>query len=218
MRLQGLRRKKSDVAVRYRDASRAFVPCSQEERQDFIRLHEEIRERFVEYAEKYLARDDALDAVADVMAHLWERWATLAPEQRNDRYAFGILRHGIRSSLQSRDRFVGLDDAECELERLSVRAHDEAIRELEHAERDASVADVRERALEQMPVRRREVLLLVLEQDLSYREAGEALGLSKGTIAQHMRLALQTLRMDCIGAGLEGADATGRDSRYRLAA
>lgn len=195
MRLQGQRRKKSDAAVRFRDASRAFVPCSQEERQAYIALHEEIRDRFVDYAEKYLARDDAHDAVADVMAHLWERWATLTPAQRNDRYAFGILRHGIRSSLRSPDRFVGLDEAEYELEVMSVRAHDEAIREREDAERHAVVAEFRERELKLMPVRRREVLLLVLEHDLSYREAGEALGLSKGTIAQHMRLAFQTLRI-----------------------
>lgn len=195
MRLQGLRRKQSELAVRYRDASRVFAPCSHEERQHFIALHEEIRARFIGYAEKFLARDDAHDAVADVMAHLWERWATLTPGQRNDRYAFGILRHGIRSSLRSPDRFVGLDEAEFELELLSMRAHDEAIREREDAERDAVVAAVREREIEEMPVRRREVLLLVLEHDLSYREAGEALGLSKGTIAQHMRLAFQTLRI-----------------------
>ncbi len=182
------------MAVRYREPSRAFAPCSHDERQHFIALHEEIRDRFIDYAEKYLARDDAHDAVADVMANLWERWATLTLAQRNDRYAFGILRHGIHSSLRSPDRFVGLDDAEFELELLSVRAHDEAMREQEDAERDAVVADVRGRTLEAMPVRRREVLLLVLEHDLSYREAGEALGLNKGTIAQHMRLALQTLR------------------------
>jgi len=181
MRLQGLRRTNSEV---------------NEEQQDFIALHAEIRDRFVVYAEKFLSRDDAEDAVADVMANLWERWATLTPAQRNDRYAFGILRHGIRSSLRTPDRFVELGEAEYELELQSVRAHDEALRELERAERDAVVAEVRERALEEMPVRRREVLLVVLEQDLSYREAGEALGLSKGTIAQHMRLALRTLRMD----------------------
>ncbi len=195
MRLQGLRRKKSELAVRCHDASRVFAPCSHEERKHFIALHEEIHARFVRYAEKYLARDDAHDAVADVMANLWERWATLPPAQRNDRYAFGILRNGIHSSLRSPDRFVGLDEAEFELELLSVRAHDEAIREREDAERDAVVAAVREREIEEMPVRRREVLLLVLEHDLSYREAGEALGLSKGTIAQHMRLAFQTLRI-----------------------
>ncbi|MCE9603216.1 MAG: sigma-70 family RNA polymerase sigma factor [Gemmatimonadetes bacterium] len=169
-------------------------PCSNEEQQDFIALHEEIHARFVDYAGKFLGRDDAEDAVAEVMANLWERWATLPPAQRNDRYAFGILRRGIRSRLRSPDRFVGLDEAECELEVQSVRAHDEAIRERENAERHAVVAEVRERELDLMPVRRREVLQLVLEQDLSYREAGEALGLSKGTIAQHMRLALQTLR------------------------
>ncbi len=196
--------------MRSRDASRVFVPCSHEERQHFIALHEEIHDRFVEYAAKFLGRDDADDAVADVMANLWERWATLTPAQRNDRYAFGILRHGIQSSLRSPDRFVGLDEAEFELELQSVRAHDEAIRELERAERDAIVADVRERELENMTVRRREVLLLVLEHDLSYREAGEALGLSKGTIAQHMRLALHTLRNAFVRAGLRGADATHR--------
>ena len=208
MRLQRLTRKNAEVAERARDEARLFVVASHAEQQHFIELHQAIRGRFVDYAERFLGRDDALDAVADVMAFLWERWATLTPAQRNDRYAFGILRHGIHTSLRSPDRFVGLDDAELELEVRSVRAHDEAIREREDAARDALVAEIRERALAVMPVRRREVLLLILEHDLSYREAAEALGLNKGTIAQHMRLALHTLRNAFIRAGLKGADAT----------
>ena len=196
--------------MRSRDEARLFVDVSPAEQQHFIELHQEIRGRFVAWAEGFLGRDDAQDAVADTVAILWEQWATLTPAQRNDRYAFGILRHGIHARLRSPDRFVGLDDAELELEVRSVRAHDEAIREREDGARDALVAEVRERALETMPIRRREVLMLILEHDLSYREAGEALGLNKGTIAQHMRLALHTLRNACIRAGLTGADATRR--------
>ena len=210
MRLPRLRRTNAEVAVRARDDARVFVVASPEEQGHFIALHQKIHGRFVDYAERFLGRDDAYDAVADVMAILWERWAALPPAQRNDRYAFGILRHGIHTRLRSPDRFVALDDAELEVEVQSVRAHADAIREREVAERDARVAEVREHALARMPVRRREVLLLILDHDLSYREAGEALGLHKGTIAQHMRLALHTLRNACLRAGLKGADAARR--------
>lgn len=207
MRLPRLRRPRATLPARPRDEARVFVDATPEEREQFVALYAQVRDPFTDYAERFLPRDDALDATADTMAILWERWATLEPRLRDDRYAFGILRHRIHAAKRAQRGRVSLDDAELELEVRAARLDEEVALDRELADRDALVAEIREQVLATMPERRREVLTLILEHQLSYRDAGEALDLNKGTIAQHMRLAFQTLRTACHRAGLRGVDA-----------
>ena len=168
----------------------------------FLVAYDRLHDRAHDHAERFLAKDDGSDAVADAMAILWSRWATLTAEQRNDNYAIGIVRNCVHERLRKATRLVALDAAELEIEQQSVVADTEAHLARADADRDEQVAEIRDRVLATMPLRRREVLLLVLEHAMSYRVAGETLGLSKGTISQHMRLALATLRAAFIRAGV----------------
>ena len=152
----------------------------------------------LDHAERVLSTDDAQDAVGDAMLILWNRWATLTPEQRSDRWVFGVVHRCVRVkrrlNLRATKSRVSLDDAEDELEAIAASAFPAPTR-------GDLAAEVLDAALLVMPPRRREVLLLVNEHDLSYEEAAEAMGLSVGTINTHMRLAKKDLRTAFTRAG-----------------
>lgn len=168
----------------------------------YLALHRRCYGRFLGFAERLLDKDDAVDAVADAMAILWERWATLDPDDRIDNFAFGIVRNRVRATLRKVIPLVALEDVELELEQISAVADAEAIQIREDAARDERIAALRDRILSTMPHKRREVLLVILENSMSYRVAAEALGVNKGTISRHMKYALQTFRAAFTNAGL----------------
>lgn len=214
MRLPRLRRFTSDVPARSGAVGTARVASASASASDddleFLALHREVSGRFHSYAERFVSREDARDAVADAMAVLWERWATLEPGKRNPHFAFGILRHCVLARLAVTRPLVALDgdDIEVELEQRAVQADEDAERDRAGADRDARIAEVRDRVLAQMPVRRREVLLLILEHAISFRDAAEALGVTKGTVSQHVSLGYATFRAAFIRAGIRGAVPT----------
>ncbi len=158
----------------------------------YARLHG----RVLDHAERFLDRDDARDAVQEVMADLWIRWPRLTPEQRSDEYVFGAVHNNVIDLLKGKGigAQVSLEDANEELDRKAARA-------METISRGDTAADVLDLALAVMPPRRREVLLLVKEHAFTYTEAAEALGLSIGTINSHMRLANKDLKTAFTRAG-----------------
>ena len=152
----------------------------------------------LDHAEHLLSAEDAQDAVADAMLILWNRWATLTPEQRSDRWIFGLVHRCVRVKRRQNQRDaksrVSLEDAEDELEAITASAFPEPTR-------GDSTAEVIEAALRVMPPRRREVLILVRWQDFTYEEAADAMGLSIGTINTHMKLASRDLKTAFTRAG-----------------
>jgi RNA polymerase sigma-70 factor (ECF subfamily) len=57
-----------------------------------------------------------------------------------------------------------------------------------------------DRALRRLPAEQREVILLKLSEDLTFREIAELLGLPRATAASRYRLALERLR-SILGSG-----------------
>jgi len=153
-------------------------------RETYLRLYATLRR----YAERFLSRDDAADAVCDTFAEVWFRWAALTPEQRNDRYFFRALRNFIYDARRRQRERLSLEDAQAELERRAAHLYDDA------PSPHARVGDLIDVALAAMPPRRREALLLAKEQGYSYQEVADILGVSIGTVNTHLRLALADLR------------------------
>lgn len=165
----------------------------------FREMYERLHGPLVNHAERWVGREDALDAVGEAILALWRSWPTLSPVQRTDKYIFAAVRHRAFKKLEENGELVPLGDAEPELDWRAVNAVNEGTR-------GDTAGDVLDAALAAMPPRRREVLLLVREHDFTYSEAADALDLSFGTIKTHLRLATEDLRAAFTRAGFRIAN------------
>jgi RNA polymerase sigma-70 factor (ECF subfamily) len=142
----------------------------------------------VAYAERFAGTRDAAEDIAQrTFCRLWERRA----EWRPTGSLRGLL-YRVAHNLAVSERRAG-------------HAHERAARG--HVDRAASVrtpldaveeSQLRarlERAVQALPVRRRQVFVLRCVHDLSYREIAEVMGTSTQTVANQLSRALTTLRV-----------------------
>lgn len=118
--------------------------------------------------------------------HLWKRGTDLRA------WLFTIMHNVFVNKLRSRRELSALDEEALE---IPVRAaHDAAL----------EVRDL-ERALLRLPAEQREVLLLVVLEDMTYEEAARTLDVPIGTVMSRLSRAREKLR-----AMMEGLPASGR--------
>ena len=118
--------------------------------------------------------------------HLWKRGTDLRA------WLFTVMHNVHVNQIRSRRELLTLD---AEAFELPVRAaHDASL----------EARDV-ERALLRLPMEQREVLLLVVLEDLSYEEAAVALGIPIGTVMSRLSRGREKLR-----GLMEGLPASGR--------
>ena len=128
----------------------------------------------------------AEDAVQETFCRLWERRRTWRVEGSVGGLLFRLARNIAISEhrhLQAEDRAAGV------AVELTPRHHDAP--ELPD---DALRAEL-ERAIAALPPRRREVFLLRVVHDLSYKEIGAVMGTSPQTVANQLSHALAELRV-----------------------
>jgi RNA polymerase sigma-70 factor, ECF subfamily len=136
------------------------------------------------------ARAAADDLVQDTLEralnklHLWKRGTDLRA------WLFTVMHNVHVNQVRSRREFAALERDALE---VPVRATQEVTLEA----RDL------ERMLARLPVEQREVLLLVVLEDLSYDEAATALGIPIGTVMSRLSRAREKLR--ALMEGLPGA-------------
>jgi RNA polymerase sigma-70 factor (ECF subfamily) len=118
--------------------------------------------------------------------HLWRRGTDLRA------WLFTVMHNVYVNQVRSRREFLALEGEALE---LPVRAAHDAQLEA----RDVT------RALARLPAEQREVLLLVVLEDLSYEEAALALGVPIGTVMSRLSRAREKLR-----ASMEGLPGSGR--------
>jgi RNA polymerase sigma-70 factor (ECF subfamily) len=149
----------------------------------YVRVHDRARD----YAGRFLSRDDAKDAVQEAALKVWRIWTRLRPDQRNDAYFFRAVHNCVRDAREAARKFVRLEDAEIELEALAVRAADKAALE-------ERITDVLNATVAAMTPERREVYLLVCEQEFTYKDAAATLRVSEQTINYHIVRARKDVR------------------------
>ncbi len=177
------------------------VAKAADDKRRFEETYRRLHGSLLDHAGHFASPDDARDAVANAWVSLLLRWPTLSQEQRSDKYIFGVVTNCIRKQKRAEKRRVSLDDAEPELDRRAASSFaDASDRELK--------AEILDEVLAAMPPRRREVLLLVKEEGISYPAAAEVLGLSLGTVRTHIRLGYDDLRAAFTRAGFQIAGAT----------
>jgi len=177
------------------------APVDPELQRAFVETYERVYPRLIDHAARLFGRDreSAKDAAAAAVARAWIRWPWLRPEQRTEHYFFTAVKNEERETLALNARFVGLEDAETQLEKLADR---DTVVPTRHDTAD----DILDLAIARMPRRRREVFLLIKQEDYTYLEVAQMLGLSLGTINTHMRLATNDVRDALARAGIRTAD------------
>ncbi|HLE67250.1 MAG TPA: sigma-70 family RNA polymerase sigma factor [Burkholderiales bacterium] len=116
--------------------------------------------------------------------HLWKRGTDLRA------WLFTVMHNVHVNQIRGRRELVALDEEALE---VPVRATHEVALEA----RDL------ERALMRLPAEQREVLLLVVLEDMSYEEAAATLGIPIGTVMSRLSRAREKLRM--LVEGLPGS-------------
>jgi RNA polymerase sigma-70 factor (ECF subfamily) len=137
--------------------------------------------------------DAAKDVVQEALIRLWERRREFEGRGSIRNYLLQTVRRLALNELRGRRV----------RERPEVEARVREIRpspvqpdaELEGGGLEAAI----EAALKKLPERRREALVLVRFQGLSYREAAELMELSAQTVANHVCMALKDLRKELAG-------------------
>ena len=137
---------------------------------------------------RYLRRRGVPEAVCeDLLQHafltIWERRATIDPSQSLRAFLFRIGHNRALNHFRDTAKFVEDDPPE------SVAP---ATPEARAAH--AQIAQALHRAVEALPPRRRAVFELCFMQQLTYREAAEALGISIKTVENQMGHALRAAR------------------------
>ena len=173
------------------------LPAAPGEEELFRELYEHVMPIAIGHARQLLTRDEARDAVCDAMATLWEDRKKLTLEQRTPAYFMAAAHHEVLKRFKKNKRLVSLDDAEAELARLAIHEIDSPTSSPIQKE-----VEVLDRAIAALTDRRREVFLLIRELGYTYKEVGELLSISEGTINSHMLKAGEAIRAAFERAGL----------------
>lgn len=171
----------------------------------FREIYERVLPHCMRRAERFLSKDEARDAVHNAMQRAWALWRGLTPEEMSDAYIYRAVHREIIVMARRNDRMVDLEDAEAELAQ-------HAIEDIDHFTRPTTAQAVHDAAIEAMPPRRRQVMLLVQRFHLTYAEVAEQLDMSIGTVNTHMRLANEQIRAAFTASGfrLERPTAPGK--------
>jgi RNA polymerase sigma-70 factor (ECF subfamily) len=139
-----------------------------------------------DYALRILqSRDGAEDAVQDVFISLWNRHAAIPDAPKLAAYLHRAVRNRALNQLRDQKSHTPLDDD------IDLASDEPAPgSDVEHAD----LADAVRAAIDNLAPRTREVFLLSREQELTYAQIAEALGISVKTVETLMGRALRTLR------------------------
>lgn len=132
------------------------------------------------------SEEAAEDAVQEAFCRLWERRRAW----RGTGSVSGLLYRLARNSAISQHRHLQAEDRAAEVVRETAPPHHDAP-DLS----DAALRVALERAIAALPPRRREVFLLRVVHDLSYKEIAAVMGTSPQTVANQLSHALATLRV-----------------------
>jgi RNA polymerase sigma-70 factor (ECF subfamily) len=139
-------------------------------------------------ARRIRSQESAEEIVQDVLLRVWERRATLDPEQSITRYLYRAARNQALNHVKHRNIVVRTRETVTAFLRPSQPAPEDDLRYQE-------IATAAEKAIGLLPERCREIFLLSRRGELSYREIATLLGISIKTVETQMGRALSSLRV-----------------------
>lgn len=136
----------------------------------------------------------AKDIAQDAFMRLWQQRRELDPDRSITAYLYKTALHRTIDELRKREVRARWSERAREAP-PPTEASDSPLRRLV----DRELLQAVQRAIDRLPDRRREALTLVHVQDLSYREAAEAMGNAPQTVANQVAAALAQLRSELKG-------------------
>jgi RNA polymerase sigma-70 factor (sigma-E family) len=132
---------------------------------------------------------EAEEIVQDAFVAMHGRWGRLREPER----ALGYLRRSVVNAARSAHRHHDVGDRHLRSERSAGDAHRAAASAEQSALAGESRAEMM-RALDALPQRQREVLVLRYYSDLTEHDIATVLGISHGTVKSHASRGLHSLR------------------------
>jgi RNA polymerase sigma-70 factor (ECF subfamily) len=132
--------------------------------------------------------DEANDIISDLFLALWQKRESLNPQVSLSAYLYGSVRNRIFDLMTHQKVITRYLDS---ISAFITQGHyetDERIREKE-------LAAIIEREIAALPPKMRKVFELSRSGEFSYKEIGEMLIITEGTVKQQVHNALKTLRL-----------------------
>lgn len=144
-----------------------------------------------EYAFRFCNGDQDLteDVVQEVFARIWERRAGWVPKISVKSYLFRSVHNQAISNLRKAKHETPMNEA---VEGSTPATDLTPIEAIHNDELDQRI----QRAIKNLPERRREILTLRMIHELSYKEIADTLEISVNTVDTQLRRALKSLRED----------------------
>jgi RNA polymerase sigma-70 factor (ECF subfamily) len=150
------------------------------------RLYEEVLQRAMRYAERLVPRDQAFEIAHDVAVEMVRR----PPERLSGTMLYLRVTSRLRNLWRASQRRAATDRVYLEMRTARAPAWADPAAGIEAEELRACVRD----ALDRMPRGMRDTFLLIRDEELSYKEAAERLGVSVGTVHTQLSRANALLR------------------------
>ena len=148
--------------------------------QAFRALYERYHRRLYGFALTFVKSGMlAEEAVQEVFLRLWEHREDLQADRSLKSYLFSICKNHVLNVLRRASREKALRE---EVLRSDLQGPSRPDEEVIHA----GYYEVARRAIESLPPRRREIFEKCRREGRSYREVARVLGISTGTVSDHM--------------------------------
>ena len=132
--------------------------------------------------------DEANDIISDLFLVLWQKREILDLQVSLSSYLYGSIRNRVFDLMTHQKVIVRYLDSIQEFVAQGHYETDERIRAKE-------LAAIIEREIAALPPKMRQVFELSRKGDLSYKEIGEMLDITEGTVKQQVHNAVKTLRL-----------------------
>jgi RNA polymerase sigma-70 factor (ECF subfamily) len=154
------------------------------------RLLEELYDTYNEPLFRYAlmltcSRDDAEDAVQVVFIRIAREWKRLVRVENVKAYLFSAIRNVAFNILRGRRRREALQESVCAAFQVDQRPADSG---------DQIESRIICEALDELPVDQREVLILKIFDEMTFKEIAYAVGASTNTVASRYRYGIEKLR------------------------
>jgi len=156
------------------------------DQQAFTEIIKKYRNKALNFAYRYLGNlEEAEDAAQDCFVRIYSHSAYFDSERRFEPWFYQILANCCRDRIRKKRRFTVL------LDRLKFDKENNAV-ETGCLQASTEISQFAQ-ALQQLSPSRREILILRFDEDLSYEEIAQTLGISIGTVMSRLHRAKKDL-------------------------